>query len=54
MTERAKFVKVGGAGLERALTGNPDPRALLDALRSQRNDQAVALGGREARGRVAA
>ena len=42
-TERAKFVKVGAAGLERAMTGNPDPRALLDALRSQRADQAVAV-----------
>ncbi len=42
VTERAKFVKVGTQGLEGALTGNPDPRSLLDALRSQRNDQAVA------------
>ena len=30
-------------GLEKALQGNPDPRALLDALRSQRNDQELAL-----------
>lgn len=42
-TERAKFVKVGALGLEGALTGNPDPRALLDALRTQRSDQAVAF-----------
>ena len=42
VTERAKFVKVGALGLEGALTGNPDPRALLDALRAQRCDQAVA------------
>lgn len=42
VTARAKFVKVGPPGMERALTGNPDPRALIDALRSQRNDQAVA------------
>ena len=42
VSERSKFVKVGVSGLERALAGNPDPRALLDALRSQRSDQAVA------------
>ncbi|MEO7795464.1 MAG: cyclic nucleotide-binding domain-containing protein [Thermoanaerobaculia bacterium] len=42
VTERSKFVKVGALGMERALTGNPDPRALIDALRSQRSDQAVA------------
>ncbi len=41
-TAPSKFVKVGAAGLERALTGNPDPRALIDALRSQRIDQAIA------------
>ena len=40
--ESSKFVKVGVVGMERALTGNPDPRALIDALRSQRSDQAVA------------
>lgn len=28
-------------GLERALSGNPDPRALLDALREQRNDTEI-------------
>lgn len=28
--------------LEKAMTGNPDPRQLLDALRAKRNDQAVA------------
>ncbi len=43
VTERSKFVRVGSLGLERALTGNPDPRALLDALRSQRSDEAVAV-----------
>ncbi len=42
VTERAKFVKVGVSGMERALTGNPDPRALIDALRSQHSDRAVA------------
>lgn len=42
VTARAKFVRVAAAGMERALTGNPDPRALIDALRSQRNDHAVA------------
>ena len=30
-------------GLEKALQGNPDPRALLEALRSQRHDQELAL-----------
>lgn len=29
-------------GLEQALVGNPDPRALLDGLRQQRNDHALA------------
>jgi CRP-like cAMP-binding protein len=29
-------------GVEKAMTGNPDPRQLLDALRAKRNDQAVA------------
>lgn len=43
VTERAKFVKVGAPGLQGAMTGNPDPRSLLDALRSQRSDQAVAF-----------
>jgi hypothetical protein len=42
VTARAKFVRVGPPGMERALTGNPDPRALIEALRSQRSDQAVA------------
>ncbi|MEO8195762.1 MAG: cyclic nucleotide-binding domain-containing protein [Thermoanaerobaculia bacterium] len=42
VTAPSKFVKVGAAGMERALTGNPDPRALIDALRSQRSDQAIA------------
>lgn len=41
VTARAKFVKVGARGLEGALQGNPDPRALIDALRSQRSDEAV-------------
>ncbi len=51
VTAPSKFVKVGAAGMERALTGNPDPRALIDALRSQRSDQAVAdaVGKLEAR-----
>ncbi len=40
--ERSKFIRVLPAGMERALTGNPDPRALIDALRSQRHDAAVA------------
>ena len=42
VTERSKFVRLAAAGIEKALTGNPDPRALIDALRSQRADQAVA------------
>jgi hypothetical protein len=36
-------LKLTREGLEKALTGNDDPRGLLDALREQRNDQAVAL-----------
>lgn len=40
--ERARLLRIDRAGLERALTGNPDPRQLLDALRSQRHDREVA------------
>lgn len=40
--EKSKFVRVGREGLERAMLGNPDPRALLDALRSQHLDRDVA------------
>ncbi len=38
-------------GLERALLGNPDPRALINGLRSQGNDGNVALAVRKLAGR---
>ena len=40
--ERSKFVRVSKEGLERAMQGNPDPRAMLDALRAQHCDLDVA------------
>jgi len=40
--ERARVLRIDRAGLERALTGNPDPRTLLSALRVQHADQDVA------------
>ena len=39
--ERSKFVRVNKEGLERAMTGNPDPRTMLDALRAQHCDRDV-------------
>ncbi|MGE0640492.1 MAG: cyclic nucleotide-binding domain-containing protein [Thermoanaerobaculia bacterium] len=41
-TENGRVVKVTREGLERAMTGNPDPRFLLDALRAQQLDRDVA------------
>jgi CRP-like cAMP-binding protein len=40
--ERARVLRIDRAGLERALTGNPDPRTLLLALRLQHADRDVA------------
>lgn len=40
--ERSKFVRVSVEGLETALRGNPDPRALLEALRAQHVDRELA------------
>lgn len=40
--ERTRLLRIDRAGLERALVGNPDPRQLLEALRSQRHDREVA------------
>lgn len=40
--ERARLLRIDRAGLERALVGNPDPRQLLEALRSQRHDRELA------------
>lgn len=41
-TENATLLQLDKAGLEQALLGNPDPRALLEALRDQRQDREVA------------
>lgn len=43
VVEDALFLTLDRAGLEKALQGNPDPRALLEALREQRNDRSVAV-----------
>jgi tetratricopeptide (TPR) repeat protein len=40
--ERSRLLRIDRAGLERALVGNPDPRQMLEALRSQRHDREVA------------
>jgi CRP-like cAMP-binding protein len=40
--ERSKFVRVNKEGLARAMTGNPDPRGMLDALRAKHFDRDVA------------
>ena len=42
VVERARLVRIDRAGLEKAMVGNPDPRQLLEALRSQRHDREVA------------
>lgn len=42
VTERAVLLRIDRGGLERLLTGNPDPMRLLDVLREQRNDREVA------------
>ncbi len=42
VVERARLLRLDRAGLEKAMTGNPDPRALLEALRVQHSDRDVA------------
>jgi CRP-like cAMP-binding protein len=42
VVERGRLLRVDRASLERAMAGNPDPRALLEALRSQHRDRDVA------------
>lgn len=41
IAERAVVLRLDREGLEQALVGNPDPRALLEALREQRTDREV-------------
>jgi hypothetical protein len=43
-------LKLSRAGLEQALTGNPDPRGFLETLREQHNDRDVATSVRRLRG----
>jgi len=43
-------LKLTRAGLEQALTGNPDPRGFLETLREQHNDRDVATSVRRLRG----
>jgi len=46
-SEDTEVFRLDPAGLARALEGNPDPRALLDALRSRRYDHDVAAAVRK-------
>jgi CRP-like cAMP-binding protein len=52
VAEKAVLLRLDKAGLEQALLGNSDPRALIDALRDKRHDAAVAaaVAKLEARG----
>ena len=49
-TEPLVALKLSRAGLEQALTGNPDPRGFLETLREQHNDRDVASSVRRLRG----
>jgi hypothetical protein len=49
--ERCVLLRLDKTGLEQALMGNADPRGLLDALREQRHDQAVAASVQRLEGR---
>lgn len=42
VVERARLLRIDKAGLERSISGNPDPRQLLETLRGQRHDREVA------------
>ena len=46
-TEPVRTLRMSREGLERALTGNPDPRTFLDVLRFQSNDRALALAAQK-------
>lgn len=50
VAERATVLTLTREGLEQALMGNPDPRGLLEALRAQRHDRAVAAAVRRLTG----
>ena len=50
VTEPGLVLTLDREGVERALVGNPDPRALLSALRSQGNDRQLAGIVRRLRG----
>jgi CRP-like cAMP-binding protein len=50
VTEPLVALKLTRAGLEQALTGNPDPRGFLETLREQHNDRDVATSVRRLRG----
>ncbi|HSS77448.1 MAG TPA: cyclic nucleotide-binding domain-containing protein [Thermoanaerobaculia bacterium] len=50
VTEPLVALKLTRAGLEQALTGNPDPRGFLETLREQHNDRDVASSVRRLRG----
>jgi hypothetical protein len=48
--ETVTALELGRAGLEKCLTGNPDPRIFIEMLREQRNDRAVAASVQSLRG----
>ena len=48
--ERSTLLRLSRDGLARAIQGSSDPRATLDALRFERNDQEVASGVARMRG----
>jgi hypothetical protein len=50
VSEPLVALKLSRAGLEQALTGNPDPRGFLETLREQHNDRDVASSVRRLRG----
>ena len=47
VASEAELFRLDAQGLARALEGNPDPRGLLDALRSRRHDHDVAAAVRK-------
>lgn len=47
VTIEGRLFRLDPDGLQKALTGNPDPRALIDALRARRSDHDVAAAVRK-------
>jgi hypothetical protein len=47
VTDEGRIFRLDAAGLQKALLGNPDPRALIDALRARRSDHDLAAAVRK-------